>query len=76
MSDEETPPRCPNGRPHDKVFAMWVYATCPVQYPWICRRCGCKGIDRGQDKQLGLKDEYERLVDYFNRMRIVKGKHG
>ena len=30
---------------HEKVYANYVLASCPPQYPWICRICKYEGRD-------------------------------
>ena len=30
---------------HHKVYASYVLITLPPQYPWICSKCGEKGVD-------------------------------
>ena len=46
---------------HDKVYANCVLTSNPPQYPWICKKCGEKGIDHGMD----WTTEYEDLVKKF-----------
>lgn len=31
---------------HEKVYADYVLISSPPQYPWICKLCGVKGIDK------------------------------
>jgi hypothetical protein len=44
---------------HDKCFAPFVLTSDPPQYPWVCRRCGARGTDRGASRDAG---EYGRLI--------------
>lgn len=46
---------------HEKVYANYILPSYPVQYPWICRKCGFKGMDRGQVHI----DEYSLLLKEF-----------
>jgi len=46
---------------HDKVYASYMLTSDPPLYPWICRKCGAEGTDRGQPH----KDEYAELKRNF-----------
>lgn len=43
---------------HHKVYSGTTLMSSPPQYPWICKKCGVEGVDRGQYKI----NEYEKLV--------------
>jgi hypothetical protein len=44
---------------HDKCYAGYVLASNPPQHPWVCRKCGAKGVDRGSYYDYS---EYDRLA--------------
>lgn len=44
---------------HDKCYAPHALMSNPPQYPWVCRKCGEKGTDRGNFYDF---DEYNRLT--------------
>lgn len=46
---------------HDKVFSNIVLTSNPPQYPWICRKCGFEGVDRGTM----YVDEYSEIKRRF-----------
>jgi hypothetical protein len=46
---------------YNKVYANYVLATMPPQYPWICSKCGEQGIDQGSESIEELS-EYDKLV--------------
>lgn len=50
---DAVPERCPfcegdcaKGQ-HDKEYSNLVLDSYPPQYPWVCRKCGKHGADRG-----------------------------
>jgi len=49
---------------HEKVYANYVLTSNPPQYPWICKKCGEKGIDRGSYYNANAYDE---LVKEFEK---------
>jgi hypothetical protein len=51
---------------HDKVYANYALTSNPPQYPWVCRKCGAKGIDQGQYYNYG---EYDRIVKEFEKSK-------
>lgn len=30
---------------HDKVYAGYILTTDPYQRPWICKKCGIRGLE-------------------------------
>jgi hypothetical protein len=32
---------------HERVFAPYTLSSFPPLFPWICRKCGYRGADRG-----------------------------
>lgn len=32
---------------HEKVYASYAVFDTPPSYPWVCRKCGAEGLDRG-----------------------------
>ena len=50
---------------HEKVYADFCYPTNPPQYPWICKKCGEKGIER---EQRGIMfNEYDQIKKKFSK---------
>ena len=47
---------------HEKVYANYTLTSDPPQYPWICRKCGKTGVDRGT----ATNNEYDGLVKIFS----------
>lgn len=45
---------------HDKLYAPYVMASNPPQFPWVCRKYRERGVDRGAYRDAGA--EYERLI--------------
>jgi hypothetical protein len=54
---------------HEKVYANYVLTSCPPQYPWICRKCGEKGIDWGGTVWI---DEYAETEKKFDDLRKIR----
>lgn len=49
------PPKCN----HEKVFASFSYMSNPPKTPWICKKCGMKGVD---NRRYTNQEEYDYLV--------------
>jgi hypothetical protein len=54
---------------HDKSYAPYILVSDPPQYPWICRKCGLRGIDYGE---VCFNDYHETL----EKFKIEKIKNG
>ena len=48
---------------HEKVFAPYILTSNPPQYPWICRKCGYRSVDKG-NITIDV-NEYARLCQKF-----------
>jgi hypothetical protein len=48
---------------HNKVYANYILTSNPPQSPWICSKCGFKGVDRGQ---FPTEETYEDIDRRFN----------
>lgn len=49
---------------HEKVYANVHLTSNPPLKPWICRKCGAEGTDRGQFVE--YPSEYDRLKETLN----------
>lgn len=50
---------------HDKAFSSMVLMSNPPQYPWICRKCGQEGRDRGTL----IENDYPEIKEKFNKQK-------
>ena len=49
---------------HDKSYAPYLLMTYPSQSPWICRKCGVHGTDRGPFLEM---NDYEDVKRRFQK---------
>jgi hypothetical protein len=46
---------------HDKVYSDCILTSLPPMFPWICRKCGAKGSERGKN----IMSEYNKIEKEF-----------
>jgi hypothetical protein len=51
---------------HEKVYSDRILTSDPPQHPWICRKCGGRGVRMGRSVDRG---EYDRLVSTWKATR-------
>ena len=54
---------------HEKVYSNEILCSMPAQYPWICKKCGFKGIDKDEFID---NHEYKQLKKKFENKRGTK----
>jgi hypothetical protein len=50
---------------HEKVYANFTYASNPPITPWICKKCGQKGMETSA--YISYEETYEQIARKFQK---------